>query len=141
VQQLFGLYFPLKDALIIEDLATAKKQASDLKKAFEKTSMSLFTGAAHDHWMKHSGAAIAELNKITTAKDVEAARKHFKPFSAQMVALARAFGPFGETVYVQHCPMADNNSGADWLSLDEKILNPYFGEKMLKCGKVTQTIK
>jgi membrane fusion protein, copper/silver efflux system len=112
-----------------------------LKKAFDKTSMSLFTGAAHDHWMNHSGAAVAELNKITAAKDVETARKHFKPLSAQMVALAKAFGPFEETVYVQHCPMADGNTGADWLSLDKQILNPYFGDKMLKCGKVTETIK
>lgn len=141
VKQLFDFYFPMKDALVKGDLATAKKQAADLKNAFDKTSMSLFTGPAHDHWMKHSGAAIAELNKITAAKDVETARKHFKPFSALMVVLAKAFGPFGETVYVQHCPMADGNTGADWLSLDKQILNPYFGDKMLKCGKVTETIK
>ena len=141
VKQLFDFYFPMKDALVKDDLATAKKQAADLKKAFEKTSMGLFTGPAHDHWMNHSGAAISELNKIVVAKNVETARKHFKPLSAQMVALAKAFGPFGETVYVQHCPMADGNTGADWLSLDEKILNPYFGDKMLKCGKVTETIK
>jgi membrane fusion protein, copper/silver efflux system len=141
VKQLFDFYFPMKDALVKDDLATAKKQATDLKNAFDKTSMSLFTGAAHDHWMNHSGAAVAELNKITAAKDVETARKHFKPLSAQMVALAKAFGPFEETVYVQHCPMADGNTGADWLSLDKQILNPYFGDKMLKCGKVTETIK
>ena len=141
VKLLFDFYFPMKDALMKEDLTTAKKQATDLKKAFEKTSMSLFTGAAHDHWMNHSGTAVAELNKITTAKDVETARKHFKPFSAQMVALAKAFGPFGEAVYVQHCPMADDNTGADWLSLDKEIRNPYFGDKMLKCGKITATIE
>ncbi|MCB0517343.1 MAG: efflux RND transporter periplasmic adaptor subunit [Lewinellaceae bacterium] len=141
VKQLFDLYFPLKDALVKDDLATAKKQAGDLKKAFEKTSMSLFTGAAHNHWMNHSAAAVEALNKIAVAKDVEEARKYFKPLSSQMVALAKAFGPFGETVYVQHCPMADGNTGADWLSLDKEIHNPYFGDKMLKCGSVTETIK
>ena len=141
VQQLFDFYFPLKDALVKGDFATAKKQADNLKKTFEKTSMSLFTGPAHDHWMKHSGAAVESLNKLVAAKDVDAARLQFKPLSGQMVALAKAFGPFGETMYVQHCPMADNNTGADWLSLDEEIHNPYFGDKMLKCGKVTDTIK
>ncbi len=141
VKQLFDLYFPMKDALVKDDLATAKKQAGDLKKAFDKTSMGLFTGAAHNHWMSHSGAAVEVLNKIAVAKDVEEARKYFKPLSGQMVALAKAFGPFGETVYVQHCPMADGNTGADWLSLDEQILNPYFGDKMPKCGSVTETIK
>lgn len=145
IRQLFDLYFPLKDALVKDDLAAAKKQAGNLKKAFEKTSMSLFTGPAHPDsyrdWMNHSAAATEALNKLAAATDIEGARKHFKPLSGQMVALAKAFGPFGETVFVQHCPMADNNTGADWLSLDEQILNPYFGDKMLKCGKVTETIK
>ncbi|MBI5914611.1 MAG: efflux RND transporter periplasmic adaptor subunit [Bacteroidetes bacterium] len=141
VKQLFDLYFPLKDALVKGDFATAKKQAGDLKKAFEKTSMSLFTGPAHDLWMNHSGAAMEALNKLMASKDIEEARRHFKPLSGQMVALAKAFGPFDSTVYVQHCPMADNNTGADWLSLDKEIRNPYFGDKMLKCGKVTETIK
>ena len=30
--------------------------------------------------------------------------------------------------------MAFNNEGAYWLSKNENILNPYFGEKMLTCG-------
>lgn len=141
VQQLFDRYFLLKDALVKDDLTTAKKQAGELKKAFENTGMSLFTGKAHDHWMRHSGAAVEALNMLAAATDIEGARKYFKPLSGQMVALAKAFGPFGETVYVQHCPMADNNTGADWLSLDEQIKNPYFGDKMLKCGSVTATIK
>ena len=141
VKQLFDLYFPLKDALVKDDLTTVKKQAADLKKSFDKTSMSLFTGEAHNHWMNHSAAAVEALNKIAVARDVEEARKYFKPLSGQMVALAKAFGPFGETVYVQHCPMADNNTGADWLSLDKEIRNPYFGDKMLKCGSVAETIQ
>ncbi|MCF8246377.1 MAG: efflux RND transporter periplasmic adaptor subunit [Saprospiraceae bacterium] len=141
VKQLFDLYFPMKDALINGDFTTAKKQGDDLKKAFEKTSMGLFSGPAHDHWMKHSGAAVVTLNKLVVAKDLEVARLHFKPLSEQMVALAQAFGPFDSAIYVQHCPMADGNVGADWLSLDKEIRNPYFGEKMLKCGRVTETIK
>lgn len=141
VQQLFDRYFLLKDALVKDDLSTAKKQAGELKKAFENTRMSLFTGKAHDHWMRHSGAAVEALNKFLTAKSIEGVREHFKPLSTQMVALAGAFGPFDKTVYVQHCPMADGNKGADWLSREAPILNPYFGASMLTCGKVTQEIK
>ncbi len=137
VKQLFDRYFTLKDALVKDDFSSAQKQADDLKKAFEKTNMGLFSGKAHDHWMKHSASAISSLNQFLKAKDVEAARLHFKPLSEQMVALAKTFGPFDKTIFVQHCPMADDNSGADWLSLDKEILNPYFGAKMLKCGSVT----
>lgn len=141
VQKLFDRYFPLKDALVMGDFETAQKQAGDLKKAFENTSMGLFTGGAHEHWMSHSAAAINVLAKMTAAKDVEASRLLFKPLSEQMVALAKAFGPFTETIYVQHCPMADDNTGADWLSLDKEIRNPYFGDKMLKCGSVTDVME
>ncbi|MBX2927760.1 MAG: efflux RND transporter periplasmic adaptor subunit [Saprospiraceae bacterium] len=141
VQQLFDRYFLLKDALVKDDLTTAKKQAGELKKAFESTGMSLFKGKAHDHWMRHSGAAVEALNKFLAAKSIEGVREHFKSLSAQMIALAGAFGPFDQTVYVQHCPMADGNKGADWLSREAPILNPYFGASMLTCGKVTQEIK
>lgn len=141
VQQLFALYFPLKDALVNGKLAEAQKQAAGLKKAFDNTSMSLFSGPAHEHWMAHSGPASEVLNKLAAAKNLEGAREAFKPFSTHMVALAKAFGPFEKAIYVQHCPMADNNAGADWLSLDEQIRNPYFGDKMLKCGSVTDTIR
>ncbi|MBN2863319.1 MAG: DUF3347 domain-containing protein [Bacteroidales bacterium] len=27
--------------------------------------------------------------------------------------------------------------GADWLSLEKEIRNPYFGKSMLSCGEVT----
>ena len=141
LQSLFDRYFPLKDALVQGDFSKAKTAAAGLKKTFDQTKMSLFTGKAHDHWMNHSSAALAALNQLLAAQKLDVARKHFKPLSAQMVALAQAFGPFQAPVYVQHCPMADDNSGADWLSLNKEIRNPYFGDQMLKCGKVTATIK
>ena len=141
VQKLFDPYFILKDALVLDDLETAKKQGAALKKGFEGTNMELFTGSAHELWLNRSRSAQKSLDKLLSAKNVEEARMQFKPLSEQMVALAQAFGPFKDTLYVQHCPMADDNTGADWLSLDKQIRNPYFGDKMLKCGSVTETIQ
>jgi len=46
-----------------------------------------------------------------------------------------------QKVYEQFCPMAENNTGAFWLSLQEQIKNPYLGQKMLKCGNVESTIE
>ena len=40
-----------------------------------------------------------------------------------------------------HCPMANNGKGADWLSKENEVKNPYYGSMMLGCGKVTETIK
>jgi len=44
-------------------------------------------------------------------------------------------------VYLQFCPMANGGKGASWLSKDEEIRNPYFGSRMLKCGRIKETIK
>ena len=141
VQQLFDRYFPLKDALVKDDLATARKCAEALKNGFGKTGNDLFAGTRRGTWARSSGAAVDALTAFIGAKDIDEARKYFKPLSRQMVGLAEEFGPFKAPIYVQHCPMADNNTGADWLSLDTKIRNPYFGDEMLTCGSVTETIK
>jgi Cu(I)/Ag(I) efflux system membrane fusion protein len=58
-----------------------------------------------------------------------------------MIAVAEAFRPGKSMIYIQHCPMADSNKGADWLSKEKEIRNPYFGASMLKCGEVTKTIE
>jgi len=37
--------------------------------------------------------------------------------------------------------MFNNGKGANWLSKEPAIQNPYYGNKMLTCGSVTETIK
>jgi Cu(I)/Ag(I) efflux system membrane fusion protein len=58
-----------------------------------------------------------------------------------MIEMTTTFNPLDGTIYVQHCPMADNNKGADWLSKEKEIKNPYFGNSMLTCGEVTKEFK
>lgn len=67
-------------------------------------------------------------------------RVQFKPLSKLMIDFATAFGPFEQPVFVQHCPMADQNKGADWLSVQKNIRNPYFGDAMLTCGSTIREI-
>jgi Cu(I)/Ag(I) efflux system membrane fusion protein len=42
--------------------------------------------------------------------------------------------------YIQKCPMANNNKGAVWLSMEEEIRNPYYGDAMLTCGSVIDSL-
>jgi hypothetical protein len=37
--------------------------------------------------------------------------------------------------------MYNNGKGADWLSKEKEIKNPYYGSQMLNCGSVEETIK
>ena len=37
--------------------------------------------------------------------------------------------------------MANNNKGAFWISADTEIRNPYYGDAMLTCGSVIDTVQ
>jgi hypothetical protein len=45
-----------------------------------------------------------------------------------------------KTLYQDFCPMANNGKGAIWLSEIEEIKNPFYGSKMMKCGKMQKQI-
>ena len=78
---------------------------------------------------------------ITENVDVAHQRKQFQVLSDKLIAMVKNFDKVNSKLYVQFCPMADNNNGAYWLSKDEKVINPYFGEAMLRCGEVKQVIE
>ena len=54
--------------------------------------------------------------------------------------LAKSFGS-NRTLYHDLCPMAFDDQGAYWLSESKEIRNPYFGDKMLKCGSTKVILK
>lgn len=79
--------------------------------------------------------------KITAAADIETQRTTYSSLSNDFIALVKKSGVAGGELYVDYCPMALNDKGAYWLSPNKEIRNPYFGEKMMKCGEVKETIK
>ena len=133
-------YFLLKDALVATNVPNAKTAAQEIVKALPQVDMKLLKGDAHMYWMEQLDALNAHSEKITTLDDVEAQRRQFDFFSQALIKAVKVFGITENTLYVDHCPMANENKGANWLSKEEKIFNPYFGEKMLTCGSIQETI-
>ena len=97
--------------------------------------MGELSGDSHDYWMSQLRALRTHGRKIAEHEDIEAQRKQFGFLSTALINSLQAFG-YKDTLYVQHCPMAFDNTGANWLSSEEQVLNPYFGDKMLRCGTV-----
>ncbi|WP_456459138.1 efflux RND transporter periplasmic adaptor subunit [Reichenbachiella sp.] len=141
LQPLFTDYLKVKDALVNDDLEGAQKAAALFQKSLDKINMSLFTGQSHQVWMGYSSQAKQALQHTAHFQDIKEMRKAFQPLSNAMIGLAKAFDPIDDAMYVQHCPMADSNNGADWLSLSDEIKNPYFGADMLTCGEITEELK
>ncbi len=138
---LVGPYLPVKDALVASDPATAAAAAADFVTALDAVNMSLVEGNAHRYWMEQLRALRAHGRQLADNDDLDGQRQQFEFLSAALINALRAFGAAGKTVYVQHCPMAFNDRGADWIASEAAIRNPYFGDQMLTCGFVKDTLE
>jgi Cu(I)/Ag(I) efflux system membrane fusion protein len=75
---------------------------------------------------------------------IEQQRKLFKPLSEAVIVLVDQMPPskaVADKLLVMHCPMADENRGADWLQATEPLANPYFATSMKRCGEIKRTIE
>ncbi len=129
-------YISLKDALVATDEAQADAMASELLQALDTPDMSLLAGEAHEYWMSQLDILRAHTERIIEIEDIESDRDQFDFVSTAMINALRAFGTNGSAYYVQYCPMAKDYEGASWIASEEQIQNPYFGDKMMKCGTV-----
>lgn len=140
LKSVYANYFSLKDALIKDDGATAAVKASALSQAIDKVDMTKFTPEQHTVWMKELKSLKTAADQLAATKDVAKQRGYFTTLSTSMYAIAKVYKA-DETLYYQHCPMYNDGEGANWLSKENAVRNPYFGNAMLTCGKTTETIK
>ncbi|TDY11389.1 efflux RND transporter periplasmic adaptor subunit [Meridianimaribacter flavus] len=140
LKEIYNDYINLKDALVKEDSKGSSQNASSLLSNLSRVDMKLLKDEAHNHWMPLVDEIKSSATSISETSDIKSQRDHFKHLSSHLIKAVQIFG-VNEKVYVEFCPMADNNNGAYWLSKEEQILNPYFGDAMLKCGEVKQTIE
>jgi len=138
---IYNEYINLKNALVKEDSKSSSTSALTLVNNLNKVDMKLLSDKkAHNHWMSLEGEIKSFATSISETSDIKSQRDHFKHLSSHLINAVQLFG-VNEKVYLEFCPMADNNNGAYWLSKEEKVINPYFGEAMLTCGEVKQIIE
>lgn len=130
-------YLQMKDALVASDAnqvsAFAKATSVSLKSADIKS-----LGSMEQSHIKKS---IEMLDAIAANDNLENQRDHFVILNENMVPIAMSVNGTDAMLYVQKCPMANNNKGAVWLSTEKEIRNPYYGDAMLTCGSVIEEIK
>jgi Cu(I)/Ag(I) efflux system membrane fusion protein len=137
----FDDYILLKDALVNDDVKNAQQAGKQLSQSLKKVDMKLLSDEkAHNHWMTIQKELNTSTIAIENSSEIAIQRGHFKHLSAHMISSIKLFG-INQKVYSEFCPMADSNKGAYWLSLEKEIRNPYYGEAMLTCGEVRDTIE
>ena len=140
LKAIFDNYFALKDALVKSDGNLASAKAKELLNALNSVQMNKLTNDEHTVWMKIMKDLAFDTEHIEETKDVGHQRDHFITLSDNMYQLLKVSKQKTPTYY-QHCPMANDGKGANWLSKESTIKNPYYGSAMLSCGKTVETIK
>lgn len=129
-------YLKVKDALVASDAPQTVVSAKATLEALNAIPTSNLGKMEQEHF----NASVKMLEAIATKTNLNNQRSHFVLLNEHLVALLSAFSTLENTLYVQQCPMANNNQGAVWLSIEKDIRNPYFGAAMLKCGSTIKSL-
>lgn len=121
-------YIVLKDALVNSDTKAAHQASNNLLKSIRNTEELKDVSALK--------ALETTTQNFIKAETLAQQRSAFVGLSKNLIKISKGFSSQNTTYYIQECPMANNNNGAQWLALEKGIKNPYFGEEMLDCGSV-----
>ncbi|MCB0465726.1 MAG: DUF3347 domain-containing protein [Aequorivita sp.] len=126
VQAIFEQYVQVETALVNTDASKTAVESAKLETLLKE--------------MNADEATQTAVSAMATSEDVKVQRQNFETLSLGVESILKGALKSG-TLYKQYCPMAFNNKGAYWISTSKDILNPYFGDKMLKCGRVDSEVK
>lgn len=137
----YNAYIQLKDALVEDDVEVASGFSEALFKKVKQLPLNELKSVEAKKTGERLKMELEEsARKASKAKTIEEQRDVFQMLSLQLLGAIEVFG-INEEVFNLHCPMANNDRGAYWLSTNKEVLNPYFGAAMLKCGEVKDSIE
>ena len=139
LKEVFDSYFAVKDALVKTDGNLAATKAAYLLNSINSVKMESLTKEENVEWMKVMKDLVFDAEHISETKDAGHQRDHFTSLSKNMYSVMKVSKQETPTYY-QFCPMANKGKGANWLSKENIVKNPYYGSQMLGCGKVVETI-
>ena len=135
-QRVLADYMVLKDALVETNMDEAAKAGNKLNNTLSEFDVSSYT-VKQQKELKDIIADAKEHAEHIGKSEMDHQREHFKTLSKDIMDMVAITGT-ENTLYQQFCPMYDG--GSAWLSMNKDIKNPYYGSKMLTCGKVQKEI-
>lgn len=132
-------YLQLSDALVETSAADASEFAGQLNEESRRFNTGDLEQAIRGHatgWIETLRHRSREISEET---DVEEQRRSYHELSETLITMVETFGHQKNALYHQRCPMVNGGNG-DWLSTQEGILNPYHGDRMLRCGMTVRIL-
>jgi len=143
ITQLLPLYYQLKDAMIAGDSGKIGSAALSLGAVADSFRAELSTDTVSGKRVAIFLDTIVGYSRyIRQVEDATGERQRigFDPVSSAMYGLLIHANVKNCGAFHEYCPMAFNEKGAYWLSDETEIRNPYFGQKMLECGEVKDSL-
>ncbi|HKC36711.1 MAG TPA: DUF3347 domain-containing protein [Chitinophagaceae bacterium] len=141
VDDIVSAYLNLKNALTSDKGKDAAAAANEIGAALAKVDESILPADQKKIYDDVKDDIKEHAEHIgSNGSDIEHQREHFDLLSKDMIDLVKVTGS-SQTLYKDFCPMYNNKKGASWLSETKEIKNPYYGNKMPKCGQVKEEIK
>lgn len=136
LDQVFRAYLAVQEALGGDDFDAFRSQAAKAHEALARVDTTGLVGEPLGQWRRLSRMLDDAKANLAAATDIDGARARFEHWSIALIEAIRLFGQSsGELILQMHCPMAFDDKGADWLQRGEDLVNPYFGDEMLRCGE------
>lgn len=143
--QMLNSYYSLKNALVAADTSKANAAAGELVEAARAVKLNEIeddtTGLIGANAKSFTESIAGSAATLREAGGLEEKRQAFETITDPLWNLTRTVRYDKEQVYYQYCPMAFDDRGAYWLSRENTVLNPYFGDKMLRCGSVEDSLR
>lgn len=136
-EAILGDYFNLKDALVGDDSKKAGTAGAKLAVSLKSFSASKYSAVDKKELADIIDDATEHAEHISKSP-IDHQRDHFKTLSKDISDLVAITGTKIK-LYEQFCPMYQK--GSTWLSKSNEVRNPFYGSKMLTCGKVQRTIQ
>lgn len=143
MQEVMNDYFHLKEAFVQSDVSSVDKAADRLGQHAGVLSFEDLAGDTTRFSQAESAqkSLLAELSGLKGESTLLGKRQEFQMISDIVYDLIQATGLKTQTVYRDFCPMFNDGNGAYWLSSAQAIRNPYYGQDMLECGEIRQTLQ
>jgi Cu(I)/Ag(I) efflux system membrane fusion protein len=140
LNQVVQQYIDLKNALVRSDSKEAAAKADGIISALSKADSTKLSAEQKTDYLSAVSKISSGAKSISGSADIEKQRESFNLVTEGIYSLVRSFS-LGKPFFYEYCPMANNDKGGYWISETEEVNNPYFGDEMLHCGEVKETIK
>ena len=143
LQVTMDTYYDLTEGMTAGNITYADKWAGLLKQHIDSLPLHLLQmdSTKLEQVRMNTSSISSELAGLQGEKTIDEKRVAFGMISDILYELVKTTGLRGKTVYRQYCPMALNDNGGFWLSKSNKLQNPYFGNDMLGCVEVTDSLR